>query len=66
MNRSALIIGAGPAGLTAAYEFLHRTDVVPSFSNEATRWAESPAPSTTKVIASTSAATVSSPNPTAS
>ncbi len=29
MSRLALIIGAGPAGLTAAYEFLSRTDVVP-------------------------------------
>ena len=27
--RQALIIGAGPAGLTAAYELLQRTDVVP-------------------------------------
>ena len=27
--RKAVIIGAGPAGLTAAYELLHRTDVVP-------------------------------------
>ena len=26
---SALIIGAGPAGLTAAYELLTRTDIVP-------------------------------------
>jgi protoporphyrinogen oxidase len=25
----AIIIGAGPAGLTAAYEFLHRTDIKP-------------------------------------
>ena len=28
-NRKAVIIGAGPAGLTAAYEFLKRTDVKP-------------------------------------
>ncbi len=28
-QRTALIIGAGPAGLTAAYEFLHKTDVQP-------------------------------------
>src|SRR5690349_10132994 len=27
--RTALIIGAGPAGLTAAYELLTRTDIVP-------------------------------------
>ena len=29
MGRTAIIIGAGPAGLTAAYELLTRTDVVP-------------------------------------
>jgi protoporphyrinogen oxidase len=28
-NRKAVIIGAGPAGLTAAYELLERTDVTP-------------------------------------
>ena len=28
-NRKALIIGAGPAGLTAAYELLQRTDIRP-------------------------------------
>lgn len=28
-QRRAIIIGAGPAGLTAAYEFLMRTDVLP-------------------------------------
>jgi protoporphyrinogen oxidase len=28
-NRRAVIIGAGPAGLTAAYELLTRTDIVP-------------------------------------
>src|SRR5437764_13740435 len=28
-NRKALIIGAGPAGLTAAFEFLKRTDIQP-------------------------------------
>ena len=28
-KRKAFIIGAGPAGLTAAYEFLKRTDVQP-------------------------------------
>src|SRR5580693_9146223 len=28
-RRYAVIIGAGPAGLTAAYELLTRTDVVP-------------------------------------
>ena len=29
MNKQAIIIGAGPAGLTAAYELLKRTDVKP-------------------------------------
>ncbi|MDO6430716.1 NAD(P)/FAD-dependent oxidoreductase [Flavitalea sp. BT771] len=29
MQKKAIIIGAGPAGLTAAYELLKRTDVVP-------------------------------------
>ena len=28
-NRKAIIIGAGPAGLTAAYELLKRTDITP-------------------------------------
>src|SRR5580698_7951786 len=28
-RRKALIIGAGPAGLTAAFEFLKRTDIQP-------------------------------------
>ncbi|GGH65677.1 protoporphyrinogen oxidase [Filimonas zeae] len=29
MKKTAIIIGAGPAGLTAAYELLTRTDIVP-------------------------------------
>src|ERR1700728_3526370 len=29
MNKSAVIVGAGPAGLTAALELLTRTDVTP-------------------------------------
>src|SRR5438552_7785447 len=29
MTQKAIIIGAGPAGLTAAYELLKRTDIVP-------------------------------------
>lgn len=29
MKQTAIIIGAGPAGLTAAYEFLHKTDIRP-------------------------------------
>ncbi len=28
-KKYAIIIGAGPAGLTAAYELLHRTDIIP-------------------------------------
>ena len=27
--KKAIIIGAGPAGLTAAYELLKRTDIIP-------------------------------------
>jgi protoporphyrinogen oxidase len=27
--RKAVIIGAGPAGLTAAYELLTKTDIIP-------------------------------------
>ena len=29
MKKKAIIIGAGPAGLTAAYELLKRTDITP-------------------------------------
>src|SRR5882757_986693 len=29
MKKKAIIIGAGPAGLTAAYELLKRTDIIP-------------------------------------
>ena len=29
MKKTAVIIGAGPAGLTAAYELLTKTDIVP-------------------------------------
>src|SRR5579871_4363834 len=29
MTKKAIIIGAGPAGLTAAYELLKRTDITP-------------------------------------
>ncbi|MDO6433886.1 NAD(P)/FAD-dependent oxidoreductase [Flavitalea sp. BT771] len=29
MSKKAIIIGAGPAGLTAAYELLKRTDIIP-------------------------------------
>ena len=29
MRKTALIIGAGPAGLTAAYTLLNETDLVP-------------------------------------
>ena len=30
MKEKAIIVGAGPAGLTAAYELLDKTDVVPT------------------------------------
>src|SRR5215470_6704436 len=29
MAKKAIIVGAGPAGLTAAYELLKRTDIIP-------------------------------------
>src|SRR5450432_2752944 len=29
MKKTAIIIGAGPAGLTAAYELLTKTDIIP-------------------------------------
>src|SRR5882762_8914113 len=29
MSKKAIIVGAGPAGLTAAYELLKRTDITP-------------------------------------
>jgi len=29
-KRVSIIIGAGPAGLTAAYELLERTDIIPA------------------------------------
>ena len=29
MSKTAIIIGAGPAGLTAAYELLNRSDIKP-------------------------------------
>jgi len=28
-KKKAIIIGAGPAGLTAAYELLNKTDIIP-------------------------------------
>lgn len=34
MNKTAIIIGAGPAGLTAAYELLKHTDIVPLILEE--------------------------------
>jgi protoporphyrinogen oxidase len=36
MKKTAIIIGAGPAGLTAAYEFLTRTDIVPIILEKST------------------------------
>ena len=34
MAKKAIIIGAGPAGLTAAYELLTRTDIEPVILEE--------------------------------
>ncbi|NSL90367.1 NAD(P)/FAD-dependent oxidoreductase [Chitinophaga sp. Mgbs1] len=36
MQKKAIIIGAGPAGLTAAYELLQRTDVMPVILEKST------------------------------
>ncbi|CAL1520139.1 NAD(P)/FAD-dependent oxidoreductase [Chitinophaga sp. MM2321] len=36
MQKKAIIIGAGPAGLTAAYELLQRTDVIPIILEKST------------------------------
>ncbi|MVT09638.1 NAD(P)/FAD-dependent oxidoreductase [Chitinophaga tropicalis] len=36
VKRKAIIIGAGPAGLTAAYELLKRTDIVPVILEKST------------------------------
>ena len=32
MTKKAIIIGAGPAGLTAAYQLLNTTDIIPEIS----------------------------------
>ena len=41
-DKKAVIIGAGPAGLTAAYELLDRTDIQPDRAREERRtWAAS-------------------------
>jgi protoporphyrinogen oxidase len=34
MSKTAIIIGAGPAGLTAAYELLNRSDIKPIIIEE--------------------------------
>ena len=34
MEKKALIIGAGPAGLTAAYQLLTTTDIIPEIYEE--------------------------------
>ena len=34
MSKTAIIIGAGPAGLTAAYELLNRSDITPIILEE--------------------------------
>lgn len=38
---TALIVGAGPAGLTAAYELLEQTIFILSYANKATKLVES-------------------------
>ena len=34
MSKKAIIIGAGPAGLTAAYQLLTTTDIIPEIYEE--------------------------------
>jgi protoporphyrinogen oxidase len=36
MQKKAIIVGAGPAGLTAAYELLQRTDIIPIILEKST------------------------------
>ena len=65
MQQTAIIIGAGPAGLTAAFELLERTGIVPIvLEAEDYVGGISPWP-TTRATASISAATVSSRSRTA-
>ena len=37
-KKTAVIIGGGPAGLTAAYEFLKHTDIVPVVFEQSNYW----------------------------
>src|SRR6188768_1315051 len=36
LQRKAIIVGAGPAGLTAAYELLKRSDIIPVILEKST------------------------------
>jgi len=45
MSRITIVIGAGPAGLTAAYELLDRSDVVPIVFKASGDIGSSPSPS---------------------
>ena len=56
MKKVAIIAGAGPAGLTAAYELLKRTDITPIVCEATAAIGGIAQPTTTKAIASTSAA----------
>ncbi|MCD8740779.1 hypothetical protein LT679_09225 [Mucilaginibacter roseus] len=39
-QKIAIIVGAGSAGLTAAYELLKRTDIYPLYLRKAMSWEE--------------------------
>ncbi len=65
MGKRAIIIGAGPAGLTAALELLRRTDVKPIVLEATQEIGGILAPSATRATGWTSAATGSFPRATA-
>ena len=58
-----VVIGGGPAGLTAAYELAKASRPARSSSRSSTSSAAWPAPRTTRASTSTWAATASSPRP---
>src|SRR4051812_35907423 len=65
-KQTAIIIGAGPAGLTAAYELLHNTDITPVVYEASNDIGGISKTVRYKVTVSILAATVFSVNPTRS